>query len=66
MLTPFGIITINFITKLPKSKKLLTNIKYNNILIIVNKLTKYKYFILYKKTNNTSEITYTFNRIVII
>ena len=40
-------ITMDFIVRLLKSKDISTDIKYNNILIIINKLIKYIYFILY-------------------
>ena len=43
---------INFIVKLPKSKNYITGILYNNILIVVDKLTKYLYLILYKEASN--------------
>ena len=41
---------MDFITKLPRSKDLSTEIIYDSILVIVNKLTKYIYFMLYKET----------------
>ena len=44
--------------KLSKSENYITGISYNNILIVVNKLTKYLYLILYKKTNNTKQIAW--------
>ena len=40
---------MDFITKLPKSEDA-TDTKYNSILIIVDKLTKYAHFILCKET----------------
>ena len=42
-------IVIDFITKLPESKNTIIKIKYNHILVIVNKLTKYIYLILYNE-----------------
>ena len=44
---------MDFIVKLPKSKDINIRIKYNNILIIVDKLTKYAYLILYIKIFET-------------
>ena len=38
---------MDFIVKLPKSEDISTDIKYNNILIIVNKLIKYVYLMSY-------------------
>ena len=40
---------IDFIVKFPKSEDLTTDIKYNNILIVVDKLIKYIYLISYNK-----------------
>ena len=40
---------MDFIIKLLKSEDTTINIKYNSILVIVNKLTKYIYLILYNK-----------------
>ena len=41
---------MDFIMKLSKSEIISTDISYYSILIIVNKLTKYTYFISYIKT----------------
>ena len=38
---------MDFIMKLLKSEDISIDIKYNSILIIINKLTKYIYFISY-------------------
>ena len=40
---------MDFIVKFPKSENLITEIKYNNILMIVDKLTKYIHLILYNE-----------------
>ena len=40
---------MDFIVKLLKSKNVITEISYNNIIIIIDKLIKYIYFILYKE-----------------
>ena len=53
---------MNFIVKLLLSKKLLTEVFYNLILMIVNQLTKKVQFILYKKVLNTEELIYIFLR----
>ena len=49
---------MDFITKLPKSKNEATGIIYDNILIIVNKLSKYAHFIIFKKTYNAKQLKY--------
>ena len=38
---------MDFIVKLSKSENVSTDIKYNNILIIIDKSIKYTYFLLY-------------------
>ena len=38
---------MDFIVKFPKSEDLVTNARYNNILIVINRLTKYAHLILY-------------------
>ena len=47
---------MDFITKLPKSENIDTDIKYDSILIIVNKLIKYVYFILYMEVSEAKQI----------
>ena len=42
-------IIIEFIVKLLKLKDLIINKKYNSILVIVGRLTKYFYILLFKK-----------------
>uniref|UniRef100_L7J7U2 RNA-directed DNA polymerase n=1 Tax=Pyricularia oryzae (strain P131) TaxID=1143193 RepID=L7J7U2_PYRO1 len=58
-------VTMDFIVKLPPSEKPLTKIKYNSILVIVDKLTKYAYFLPYKESSNAEEIAYTFLRVIV-
>ena len=53
-------VIMNFIVKLSFSKKFLTRVFYDSILIIVNWLTKEVHFILYKKVLNTEELVYIF------
>jgi hypothetical protein len=40
---------MDFITKLPLSKDPTIGVKYNSILIVVDRLTKWVYFIPYKE-----------------
>ena len=47
---------MDFIVKFLQSENINIKIKYNNILIIINKLTKYIYFILYKKLFEVKQI----------
>ena len=46
---PRNKVTISFIIKLPRLKNLIIKEVYNIILVIVNKLIKYFYIILFKK-----------------
>ena len=48
---------MDFIIKFPKSEDLVINIKYDNILVIVNKLIKYTYLILYNEKFTAKQIT---------
>ena len=41
--------TIDFITKLPPSRDSTTGAEYDSILIMVDRLTKWTYFLLYKE-----------------
>ena len=59
-------VVMNFIVKLPPSKKLLTRVIYNSILIIVNQLTKKVRFLPYKEVSDAEELTYTFLRNVTV
>jgi hypothetical protein len=56
---------LNFIVKLPLSKEVFTGITYDLILIIIDRLIKYAYFIFYKKGSTVKELIYTFNRNII-
>jgi hypothetical protein len=49
---------MNFIIKLLKSKNLTTEIKYNLILTVIKRITKYKYFILYNKVMTTLKLVH--------
>ena len=53
-------IVMNFIIKLLLSKKLLTEVFYDVILIIMNQLTKKVRFLPYKEVLDAKELTYIF------
>jgi hypothetical protein len=57
---------LDFIVKLPLSKEIFTGVTYDLILVIINRLIKYAYFILYKEGLTTEELVYAFNRNIII
>ena len=58
----WALIVMNFIIKLSSSKKLLTKVIYDLILIIVDQLIKKVRFILYLKALNAEELAYIFLR----
>jgi len=51
---------LDFIIKLLTLREPLINTIFDNILIIVYKLTKYAYFILYKEANTAKDFAYIF------
>lgn len=46
---PWSLVTMDFITKLPASRDLVTKVEYDSILTIVDRLTKWSYFLPYKE-----------------
>jgi hypothetical protein len=56
---------LDFIIKLLLLKETLTGVTYNLILIVIDRLTKYVYFISYKEGLTAEELVYTFNRNII-
>lgn len=58
-------VTMDFIVKLPKSKEPMTGVFYDSILVIVDKLTKYAYYIPYMESSNTKDLAYMFFKTVI-
>ncbi len=58
-------IALNFIVKLSKSKERITRTMYNFILMITDRLIKYKYFLLYKKATFAKDLTYMFLRMIV-
>jgi hypothetical protein len=45
--------------------KLITGVVFDSILIIIDRFTKYEYFILYKESSLIEELAYTFNKYII-
>ena len=56
----WALIIINFIVKLLLLKKLLTEVTYDLILIIVDWLIKKVRFLSYKEASDAKELAYTF------
>jgi hypothetical protein len=63
--TPWTSIILDFVIKLLLSRDLITRIKYNSILVVTDKLTKYIYIILYLKASIIEDLAYMFLRVVI-
>ena len=56
---------MNFITKLLKSKKLIEEIIYNSILVMINQLIKYTHIISFKETYFSKQLKYVIlNRLI--
>ena len=58
-------ISWDFITKLPPSQEPMTKIKYDSIFVIVDRLTKYAYFLPYQESSTAADLAYTFLRTVL-
>jgi hypothetical protein len=53
-------VALDFIVKLPLSLKLMTQRRFDTILIITNRLIKYKYFVPYKESLIAEDLAYVF------
>jgi hypothetical protein len=56
---------LDFIVKLPLLKEIFIRVTYDSILIVIDRLIKYAYFIFYKKDLTAEELIYIFNRNII-
>jgi len=43
----------------------MTNVIYNLILVIIDRLIKYRHFILYKEASDAIKLVYTFFKVII-
>jgi hypothetical protein len=57
---------MDFIVKLSISKEPRTDRSYDFIFIVIDRLTKYGYFILYRKDMLVENLAYLFNRYMIL
>ena len=53
---PWSSVTMDFITKLPASRDDATGVKYDSILTVVDRLTKWSYFIPYKESWSAEQL----------
>jgi hypothetical protein len=63
--TPWTSIILDFVIKLLLLQDLIIRVEYDFILVVIDKLTKYIYIILYLKTNIIEDLAYMFLRIII-
>jgi hypothetical protein len=63
--TPWTLIVLDFIVKLLLLQDPITRIKYDSILVIMDKLIKYTYIILYLEASTAEDLAYTFLRVVV-
>jgi len=59
------IVTMDFITKLPKSKESLTGVVYDSILVIIDRLSKYALFVPYLEASNAEQLADTVIRVLV-
>lgn len=62
---PWHSITMDFITKLPLSEDPATGAFYDSILVIVDRFTKFSYFVPYREATDAEEFAYVFNRNIV-
>jgi hypothetical protein len=58
-------VALDFIIKLLPSVKSITEVVFDSILVVIDRLTKYGYFISYKESLLAEELVYTFNKHII-
>ena len=51
--------------KLLLSREKVTGVEFDSILVIIDRLTKYTYILLYKEASIVEDLTYTFLRIIV-
>jgi hypothetical protein len=57
-------VALDFVTKLSLFKELMTEVIYDFIIIVINRLTKYAYFIPYLKSFLAEDLAYIFYKYV--
>jgi hypothetical protein len=63
--TSWTSIVLDFVVKLLLSRDPITGVKYDSILVIADKLTKYIYIILYLEASTVENLAYIFLRVVV-
>jgi hypothetical protein len=57
--------TLDFMIKLPPFKELMTGVVYDSIMIVIDRLTKYAYFIPYLKNFLAEDLAYIFYKYIV-
>jgi hypothetical protein len=63
--TPWISIVLDFVIKLLLSRDPIIGVEYNSILVIMDKLIKYTYFIFYLKASIVEDLVYMFLRVIL-
>jgi hypothetical protein len=58
-------VILDFIVKLSPFVKLIIKVVFDSILVVINRFTKYGYFISYKESLLVKELVYAFNKHII-
>jgi hypothetical protein len=53
-------VALDFVIKLPPSKEPIIGVIYNFIMVVIDRLTKYAYFIFYLKNFSAEDLAYMF------
>ena len=60
-----SLIALDFIVKLLHLKELMTGFVSDSIIVVIDRLTKYRHFVLYKEASNAKDLIYTFLKVII-
>jgi hypothetical protein len=63
--TPWTSIVLDFVIKLLLSQDLITRVEYDSILVIIDRLIKYTYIILYLEASIAEDLAYAFLKVVV-
>jgi len=58
-------VAFDHITKLLPLKEPIIEVAYDSIFVVTDRLTKYRYFILYKELSNAEDLVYVFMRTIV-
>ena len=58
-------IALDFIVKLPHLKEPMTGFVSDSIMVVTDRLTKYRHFVPYKEASNAKDLAYTFLKVII-